>query len=68
MKTSNPTGGKKNLFVANNDYWFTGYQGTPCCWAEQSLKVAEHILKTHFALPKPAWLDEAYYRDQVSAL
>ncbi|KAH8044332.1 flavin containing amine oxidoreductase [Aureococcus anophagefferens] len=60
--------GKKNLFVANNDYWFTGYQGTPCCWAEQSLKVAEHILKTHFALPKPAWLDEAYYRDQVSAL
>ncbi|KAH8053890.1 flavin containing amine oxidoreductase [Aureococcus anophagefferens] len=62
-----PDGRKKNPSSRTN-YWFTGYQGTPCCWAEQSLKVAEHILKTHFALPKPAWLDGAYYRHRASAL
>ena len=68
LKTSDPTGGKKRIFLANNDYYFTGYQGTLCCWAEQSLKVTENILKVHFNMTKPAWLDKKYYADKIARM
>ncbi|KAH8053948.1 flavin containing amine oxidoreductase [Aureococcus anophagefferens] len=66
MKTSNPTGGKKNLFVANNDYWFAA-PGHARCWAEQSAKVAEPSADP-LRPPKARLARRAYYRDQVSAL
>ena len=68
MKVSNPTAGARRIFVANNDFYWTGYQGTPCCWAEQSLKMAELILKTHFGLAKPDWLDATYYHEKISKM
>merc|ERR1712146_193592 len=35
-----------NIHLANNDWAWTGEQGVPCCWAEQSLKSVEKTLHT----------------------
>ena len=67
-RRTRPTAGARRIFVANNDFYWTGYQGTPCCWAEQSLKMAELILKTHFGLAKPDWLNATYYDEKISKM
>ncbi|KAJ8600903.1 hypothetical protein CTAYLR_010430 [Chrysophaeum taylorii] len=69
VRTSlDPTNGSFPLFVANNDFWYGGYQDLTCCWAEQSLRVAERILHDHFRLPKPDWLDAHYYNTTILQL
>lgn len=56
-----------NVHVANNDFAWTGDQGVPCCWAEQSLKSVERTLHTAWALPRPEWLDADYYANLLVA-
>ncbi|EOD33511.1 hypothetical protein EMIHUDRAFT_111788 [Emiliania huxleyi CCMP1516] len=56
---------KWRIHLANNDFTWTGYQGKPCCWAEQSLRAVERILVREWALPRPAWLDKQYWTDLV---
>ncbi|KAJ1456435.1 hypothetical protein M885DRAFT_173478 [Pelagophyceae sp. CCMP2097] len=58
----------EDLYIANNDFYYTLYQDTPCCWAQQSLKVAERILHDKFGAPQPSWLDGEYYETAVMAL
>ena len=53
--------------MANNDFTWTGFQGVPCCWAEQSLRSVEKTLHDHWSLGRPAWLDEAYYSELLGA-
>ena len=38
------------VHVANNDFAWTGEQGVPCCWAEQSLKSVERTLHEAWGL------------------
>jgi len=65
---SAPTGGKFNVFVANNDFTLNGYHGDKCCWAENSLTAVEKILHDDFQLPQPTWLDSKYYQEVVLML
>mmetsp|Transcript_79066 Transcript_79066/g.157174 ORF Transcript_79066/g.157174 Transcript_79066/m.157174 type:complete len:171 (-) Transcript_79066:320-832(-) len=55
------------IHIANNDFAWTGEQGVPCCWAEQSLKSVERTLHTAWGLPAPSWLDPAYYAKLLEA-
>ena len=64
VETPNPAA---KIHVANNDYTWTGFQGVPCCWAEQSLRSVEKTLHDHWSLGRPAWLDEAYYSELLGA-
>ncbi|CAE8583443.1 unnamed protein product [Polarella glacialis] len=54
-----------NIHVANNDFAYTGDQGVPCCWAEQSLKPVERTLHKVWGLDKPQWLDSTYYAELI---
>ena len=62
VSTPNP---RRAVHLANNDYAWTGFNGVPCCWAEQSLRSVERTLHTHWSLAKPQWLDEAYYEEVI---
>ena len=48
-----------DLFVVNQDY---GYQSG---WAVGSLAMAEKILQAEIGLPKPSWLQDAWYKQWV---
>jgi len=54
-----------DVFLANNDYFYEGLSGARCCWAENSLKPMEKLLRDRFALGRPAWLNEGYYERDV---
>lgn len=47
------------IYVADQDY---GYRSG---WAVGSLKMAEKILQAELGLPKPTWLDETWYKENV---
>lgn len=53
------------LHVANNDYAMTPANEWHGPWAEQSLLAAEQIAAKGFGLPRPAWLNAAYYDTHV---
>ena len=57
---------KRDIHIANNDYAWTGFDDVPCCWAEQSLRSVERTLHSSWSLPKPKWLDEAYYAQVIA--
>ena len=46
----------------------TDYQRTPCCWAEQSLKVTERLLVSKLAVPQASWLNKTYFNSQIMQL
>ena len=47
------------VYVVNQDY---GYHSG---WAVGSLTMAEKVLQAEIGLPKPTWLDEAWYKTNV---
>ena len=49
------------VYVVDQDY---GYQSG---WAVGSLIMAEKVLQAEMGLPKPSWLDEKWYTDNVLA-
>ena len=55
------------IHIANNDFTWTGFEGVPCCWAEQTLKSAERTLHNFWALSKPAWLNSTYYAQVIAS-
>jgi len=48
-----------NLYVANQDY---GYRSG---WAVGSLIMAEKILQANIGIPKPTWLAQQWYKDNI---
>jgi len=64
ISTPNP---ERRIHLANNDYTYTGFHNVPCCWAEQSLRSVERTLHTAWALPRPSWLNAAYWQQVVSS-
>lgn len=55
-----------DIFLANNDYYYEGLSGAGCCWAENSLKPMEKLLRDRFELRRPAWLNESYYERDIA--
>ena len=47
------------LYVVNQDY---GYHSG---WAVGSLAMAEKVLQAEIGLPKPTWLQEEWYKENV---
>jgi len=56
--------GHSRVLVANNDWSALETEKLFGDWAEESLLQAERGLRL-MGLPRPAWLDEAYYREKV---
>jgi len=50
-----------DVFVVNQDY---GYQEG---WAVGSLIMAEKVLHDELGLPKPAWLQDSWYKQNILA-
>ena len=48
-----------NIYVANQDW---GYRSA---WAIGSLQMAEKVLQAEFGLPRPKWLDDGWYQENV---
>jgi hypothetical protein len=67
LSVLNPLGspGKSpSILVANNDWVATNVENLNGDWAQESLLQAERGLRI-LGVPRPAWLDEAYYNEKV---
>lgn len=56
-----PTGSLYDIYVADVDYGSL----YASCWSTSSLIEAEKVLHTKFGLPKPTWLQQAWYNSNI---
>lgn len=54
----------QGILAANNDWVATNVENLNGDWAEESLLQVERGLRI-LGVPRPAWLDEAYYKEKV---